>query len=314
MDDAGLPELLPKQHLILLGVLDDLLQEPRERLPRTELIAETYRANINTAKKALSLLGQAGMIQARRRAGNRVVRRLSSEQAEIYHATRRRIASLLRELAAAGFNRLEISAALLAAYREQEQRQPRIIYADLEFNELLLGRRELEQTCGQPVQPVQVEELARQLTEGWITADLIVTTFFCESRIRDLCIHKGIPLVALRTTPPLEHLLNFSLLPRDTVITLVVLSESIRQRIRQHYPHIQKDFPGFAIMTLEEIRRDRTRLDKTHILLTHKLVAEEHAALFRSIPRIISYNRFQDDEGLDYIRTLTGNRNKEQTC
>ncbi|RMF47902.1 MAG: GntR family transcriptional regulator [Deltaproteobacteria bacterium] len=311
MLQTQLTGLLPKQHQVALGLLDLILRQPADRLPSSEVLARQYRVNINTAKKALTLLADAGILEPKRRVGNLVRHRPDQARMHAYLAGRQRILSALGDLAAAGFSPLEMAACLAAASDEHHRRTPRIVYADFEFNELLLGTRELELACGQPVRPVPVPELENLLREGWLTADLVVTTFFAENRVRPLCEQAGIVLVPLRTTPPLEQLLNFALLPRDTPVTLVVLSGEIRQRIEEHYPHLHKDFPAFSILTLEQVRKSPKRLGQTRILLAHKLVCEEYAELFRSIPRVIGFNRFQDDEGLDYIRALTQPEHRE---
>lgn len=304
MTASTLSKILPKQHYLQLRLLDRVLENPGDRFPLSEEAARTYAVNINTAKKAFALLAAEGIIERRRKAGSLVLRQLSAEQSATYRQARDRMVSVLRDLELAGFSSLEMIAMAASGLEEMGRQAPRIVYSEVDFYELLLGRRELELALGLPVQPRHMEEVERQLRRSMLQADLVVTTFFCENRLREECERQGIPLIPLRTTPPLEQLLNFPLLPRDTVVTMVVISPQIRNRIQEFYPHISKDFPGFKVLTLEDVQQQPGSLRQTRILLTQKLILEENRDLFRRIPRIVSYNRFQDDEGLDYVRQI----------
>jgi len=304
MSESALTKILPKQHYLQLRLLDRVLENPRDRFPLSEEVARTYGVNINTARKAFALLADAGAIERRRKAGSLVLRQLSDEQGATYRHAKDRMVSVLRDLELAGFSSLEMISMAASSLEEMSNQAPRIVYTELDFYELLLGRRELELALGLPVQPRHLDEVEKQLQRGMLQADLVVTTFFCENRLRENCEQQEIPLVPLRTTPPLEQLLNFPLLPRDTVITTVVISQQIRQRIQEFYPHISKDFPDFKVLTLDEVQQQPQVLRKTSILLTQKLILEENRELFRRIPRIVSYNRFQDDEGLDFVRQI----------
>jgi len=304
MTESSLNKILPKQHYLQLRLLDRVLENPGDRFPLGEEAARTYGVNINTARKAFALLAAEGIIERRRKAGSRVLRQPGEEQAATYRRAKDQMFSLLRDLELSGFSALEMIAMAVSALEEIGHRIPRVVYTELDFYELLLGRRELELALGLPVQPRHLDEVERLLQSGALQADLVITTFFCENRLRDSCEQQGVPLVPLRITPPLEQLLNFPLLPRDTQITMVVISPQIRHRVDEFYPHIGRDFPGFKVLTLEEARQQPRRLQHSRILLTQKLILEENRDLFRAIPRIISYNRFQDDEGLDYIREI----------
>jgi len=313
MSESELSKILPKQHYLRLRLLDRVLDNPADRFPLAEEAASTYGVNINTAKKAFALLAADGTIEPRRKAGSQVLRQPGEEQATTYRRSKDRLVSLLRDLELAGFSSLEMIAMTASALEEVGRRTPRVIYTEVDFYELLLGRRELDLALGLPVQPRHLDEVVRQLQNGRLQADLVISTFFCENRLREGCEQQGIPLVPLRTTPPLEQLLNFPLLPRDTVITMVVISAQIRQRVQEFYPHITRDFPAFRVLTLEEAQQEPQALRKTRILLTQKLILEENRELFRSIPRVVSYNRFQDDEGLDYVRQIL-NQTEDDSC
>ncbi|MCW9050356.1 MAG: hypothetical protein OQK50_08515 [Deltaproteobacteria bacterium] len=111
-------------------------------------------------------------------------------------------------------------------------------------------------------------------------------------------------LIPLRITPPMEQLLNFTLIARETQITLAVISEHIRERIGQTYPHIVKDFCNFKIYTLSKILSNHGLIKNTRISLTFKQTYREDEELFLHIPKIVTYNRFHNEEGLNQIRSL----------
>ncbi|NOY14311.1 MAG: hypothetical protein GXP51_11795, partial [Deltaproteobacteria bacterium] len=193
-------------------------------------------------------------------------------------------------------------ALLMAALAEYAHSDGHIIYTEKDFHELQIGKQELELALGVPITPCYMDDVIESLQAGQFNADLIITTFFCESRLRDAGIN--CPLIPLRITPPMEQLLNFALIPRHTQITLAAISRHIRNRIVKTYPNIVKDFPNFRIYTLNEILTDPKLIKHTQILLTFKQTYRDNEELFQHIPKIVTYNRFHDEEGLNQIRSL----------
>jgi DNA-binding transcriptional regulator YhcF (GntR family) len=297
------PDLfLTKKKRLYYELIDQIIGSETSQLPLTEEAARLSQVNINTIKSVYSSLAQQDYIETRRKSGSRIIRTFTKEQLDAYRNAKRKVIMQLQSLNLAGFTADELVALLIASLSDYSVGDGRIIYTEKNFHELEIGKQELEHALGVPVTPRYIDDVIEQLQAGQFKADLLISTFFCEKKLRDAGI--SCPLIPLRITPPMEQLLNFSLIPRDTEITLAVISEHIRERINQTYPNIIKDFNNFRIYTLNEILRNSQLIQKTQILLTFKQTWRENEELFQHIPKIVTYNRFHDEEGLNQIRSL----------
>jgi len=293
---------LTKNKRLFYELIDRIVNSEVSHLPLTEEAARLNQVNINTIKTVYSSLAEQNYIETRRRSGSRIIRKFSPQQVDAYQSGKQKVITQLQSLNLAGFSPHELIALLMAALVEYSSGDGRIIYTENNFHELEIGKQELELALGVPIAPRYIDDVIEQLQTGQLKADLIVTTFFCEKRVREAGV--TCPLIPLRITPPMEQLINFSLIPRDTRISLVVISDLIRERIGQTYPHIVKDFTNFRIYTLSEVLSDPELIGQTQILLTFKQTWRENEELFQSIPKIVTYNRFHDEEGLNQIRSL----------
>jgi len=293
---------LTKKNRLYYELIDQIIGSETPQLPLTEEAAQLSQVNINTIKSVYGALAQQGYIETRRKSGSRIIRSFSREQIDAYRHAKRKVITQLQSLNLAGFAADELIALLIASLRDYSCGDGRIIYTEKNFYELEIGKQELEHALGVPVTARYIDDVIEQLQTGQLKADLLISTFFCEKKLRDIGL--PCPLIPLRITPPMEQLLNFSLIPRDTEITLAVISEHIRERINQTYPNIVKDFTNFKIYTLSEILSNSKLIQKTQILLTFKQTYRENEELFQHIPKIVTYNRFHDEEGLNQIRSL----------
>ena len=295
-------QFLTKNKRLYYQLIDKIVSSEISQLPLTEEAAHLNQVNVNTIKSVYSSLSNQNYIATKRKSGSRIVKSFSPEQIDAYRNAKQKVTTQLQSLNLAGFSGNELIALLMSALADYSSGDGRIIYTEKNYYELEIGKHELELALGVPVTPRYIDDVIEQLQTGQLKADLIITTFFCEKKLRDTGL--SCPLIPLRITPPMEQLLNFALIPRETQITLAVISEHIRERIGQTYPHIVKDFCNFRIYTLSEILNDRELVRNTRILLTFKQTYRENAELFQHIPKIVTYNRFHDEEGLNQIRSL----------
>ncbi|MDX2495282.1 MAG: hypothetical protein QNK27_10005 [Desulfuromusa sp.] len=297
------PDLfLTKNKRLYFELIDKMVGAEFTQLPLTEEAAQLNQVNINTIKTVYGFLAQQEYIETKRKSGSRIIKSFAPEQIDAYRNAKQKVITQLQSLDLVGFSANELIALLMGALAEYSSGDGRIIYTEKNYSELEIGKHELELALGVPITPRYIDDVIEQLQTGQLKADLIITTFFCEKKLRDAGIN--CPLIPLRITPPMEQLLNFALIPRDTQISLAVISEHIRERIEQTYPHIVKDFTNFRIYTLSEILNNPILIQKTQILLTFKQTYRENEELFQHIPKIVTYNRFHDEEGLNQIRSL----------
>lgn len=295
-------QFLTKSKRLYYQLIDKIVSSEVSQLPLTEEAAQLGQVNVNTIKSVYSSLARQNYIETKRKSGSRIVKSFTLEQTDVYRHARQKVTTQLQSLELAGFSANELIALLMSSLVEYSNGDGRIIYTEKNYYELEIGKHELELALGIPITPRYIDDVIELLQTNQLKADLIITTFFCEQKLRDAGL--SCPLIPLRITPPMEQLLNFALIPRETQITLAVISEHIRERIGQTYPHIVKDFCHFRIYTLSEILNDRNLIKDTRILLTFKQTYRENEELFQHIPKIVTYNRFHDEEGLNQIRSL----------
>jgi hypothetical protein len=179
-----------------------------------------------------------------------------------------------------------------------------------DFYELIIGKTELENELGITVTPMFIGDVVEKVKNRQLYADLIITTFYYEKILRDLNINTKI--IPLKITPPFDQLINFSQISRDMKITVVVISNIIKNRIEQTYMSLINKFPFFKVLTVSEALNDKKILNETEILLTLKSILMENEKVFKNIPHIVSYNRFHDKEGIEMIKAFLMHTQEEK--
>ena len=218
------PDLfMTKNKRLYFKLIDKIIGTEFDQLPRTEEAAQLNQVNINTIKSVYSSLAEQQYIETRRKSGSRIIKSFVPEQADAYHNAKQKVLTQLQALNLVGFSANELIALLLGALAEYSDSDGRIIYTENNFHELEIGKQELELALGVQITPRYIDDVIEQLRTGKLKADLLISTFFCEKKLRDAGV--TCPLIPLRITPPMEQLLNFTLIPRDTQITLAVIHE-----------------------------------------------------------------------------------------
>lgn len=300
MNRFHLEELLTRSALLYTRLVDKIIRAGEKKLDTSENLARVNKISLNTVKKVCSRLSSEGYIQQKKKAGTTIVAHYSEDQVEIYLSSRDRIIQILNDLKVAGFNDSGIIACTVSAMDEYRSEPLRIIYTDSDFHSLFVGKKELEIILGVKVLSIFVDELMEKVRAGIMEPGLIVTSFRTLPLLEQLPGHTRV--IPLKTTPPLEQLLNFSSIPSDARITMIVISDEVKERISRIYADLIHAFPFFNICTQSQVRSNLSLVYDTEILLTLKIIYMENEKLLHHIPRIITYNRFHDGEGIRMVR------------
>ncbi|MBI9088915.1 MAG: GntR family transcriptional regulator [Desulfobacterium sp.] len=293
-------QLVTRSKRLHARLIHRIIQCGGEKLPTSEQLAKAHKVSVNTVKEVCARLAKEGFIRQKKRAGTEIRPRYSEEQIQAYLRSREKIIQEFNHLKASGINESGIIAAALSALEEYRPDPARVVYADKDFYGLVVGKKELESIFKVKVVPLFVDELMEKIDAEAMAPELVVTS------LRSAPLVEGLPdtirVIPLKTTPPLEQLLDFSSLPTDARITLVVTSDQVRQRMAATHADLMAAYPFFHVHTLSQVRMDKELVRETTTLVTLRMIFEENPALFSHIPTPVTYNRFHDDEGMGMVK------------
>ncbi len=287
--------------MIKLLLIDRIFREPVEQEINTEEVAKEFEVNLNTAKRVFKELKELGYIETRKRAGTRINPNISEDKKVLYGKFSIKFQDIVEMALESGISPLETFACLTGAFISSLSSQGRgkIIFVEKNYYNLWTGKEELEKVLRVHVIPMLLEDAIRFFKKGNIGENLIVTTYYCHPILEREGITGVIPL---RITPPLEELLNFSSLPKNIHILVVVISNSIKKQMNRQYLHLQQEFKNMRILTIQDILKDISILENVDILLILRLLYEEYRHIFRKVKKVMIYSRFYDSEGIEFIK------------
>ncbi len=301
---------IPKNKFLKYILLDYVITSASGKLPTSTELSNTYNININSVKQVCGELANSGYVVSHKKAGTKINEKFTREQVEVYLTAKSKIKEILKELDFMAFDSEEMFSCLVSAFSECQFSISNILYVENDFYELLIGKTELENELGVTITPMFINDVIQKVNNRQLHADLIITTFYCEQILRNLNISSKI--IPLKITPPFDQLINFSQISRDTYITVVVISNVIKERIENTYVSLIEKFPYFKVVTINEALNNKDIINKTEILMTLKSILMENEKIFKNIPHIVSYNRFHDKEGFEMIKNFLMNFQEEK--
>ena len=223
MNRSHIEEILTRSALLYTRLIDHIIRTGEKKLATSESLAKKHKVSTNTVKKVCARLAAEGYIQQKKKAGTTVLTHHSEEQTGIYLSAREQMIQVLNDLRMAGFNHSSIMACMVSAMNEYRSEPLRVIYTDNDFHGLFVGKKELENILEIQVVSIFADELMEKIKARIMEPGLIITSFRTLPLLENLPEHTRV--IPLKTTPPLEELLNFSSIPTDARITMIVISD-----------------------------------------------------------------------------------------
>ncbi len=302
-------QLVTRSKLLYAKLIDRIIQCGGEKLPTSDHLAREHQVSVNTVKEVCGRLAKEGYIRQKKRAGTEIRNLYSEEQVQVYLRSREKIIQVFNHLKESGINESGIIASALSALEEYRPEPARVVYADKDFYGLVVGKKELESILKVKVTSMFVDELREKVATEAMAPELVVTSLWSAPLVEDL--PDTIRVIPLKTTPPLEQLLDFSSLPTDARITLVVLSDQVQQRVTATHADLMDAYPFFHIHTLAQVRMNKELVSETTTLVTLRMILLENPGLFSHIPKTVTYNRFHDDEGMGMLKRFLAQDGEE---
>ncbi|MCP4116991.1 MAG: GntR family transcriptional regulator [Desulfobacteraceae bacterium] len=305
----NIDQLVTRSKMLYARLIDRIIQCGGEKLPTSDHLAKEHHVSVNTVKEVCARLAREGYIRQKKRAGTEIRSLYSEEQVQAYLRSREKIVQVFNQLKESGISESGIIAAALSALDEYRPEPARAVYVDKDFYGLVVGKKELESILEVKVSSMFVDELMEKIDTEAPAPELVVTS------LRNAPLVEALPdtirVIPLKTTPPLEQLVDFSALPTDARITLVVISDQVRQRVLATYADLMEAYPFFHVHTLSQVRMNRELVRETTTLVTLRMILGENQGLFSHIPHTVPYNRFHDDEGMGMVKRFLAHGREE---
>ncbi len=301
-------KLFFKNSLLKLYLIDLILTKKINKKIIPDIVADDYHINLNTVKKVIKELTDAGYFETKKKSGTKLKYEVSEEKSKNYYNLRNKFINLIQSAKNLGFSEIEILSAFTAALKENvsSKEDQKIIFVEKDFSNLWIGKIELEEILGVDIIPMILED-AIKFIKTFYNDELIITTYYCQPLL-DL---KNIKIFPLKITPPIEQLININTIPEDAKIILLTISEELKNRMLKTYNFLQKKFKNLQFSNIREILENPSILENTDILLTLRNIYNEHKDLFKNIKQVVVYSRFHDEEGIQLLKkTLNKEKNK----
>lgn len=290
-----------KSAVVKANIIKMIFEKRSGGLSTSEELALKFDANVNTVKKAVKELADEGYIKTNKKAGTTLKSQVPLETSNMFKMHQENLVALIMEIRSSGLGKTEVESLFINALAENKKSESNVIYIDTSPDGLIIGKTELEAKLGCNITTMLLDDFLRKYDEIQESQKIFVTTYICLQLLANRNINKNI--LPLKITPPLDLLVNFDKIPLDTNIVSVVLNEHIKERIQDVYDLIMEKFKNFTIHTLADIKRKPGLLDKCDLLLTLKSIYREHEEYFAKSSKIITYDRFHDDEGIELIKS-----------
>ncbi len=300
----SLEEYFIGSKLLAIKLIDYAVTHVGEKLPTSYELSESFGVGVNTVKKVCSELSRKGYLNANKKRGTEVIRKFSSEQVAMYLSFRERFREIFSEMERSGFNFEELIACLFSSLEGYEFSANGVIYTEKDTDSLFVSREELEDKIGVPVTPLYFNDVVNRLKDGTLKAMIVIVPFYCSFALQDACSYPGIKIFPIKTTHPLDILSELKSIPANVSRAFISVSPSEKDSIIDLYPG---NVQPLRVYTIEEVRESPELLSGVEMVVALKWVVSNNEWLFRSVPRIVTYSRFNDDEGFRMIKLYMEN-------
>ncbi len=290
-----------------LKLMNFIIEHPLERLPTSKEMAKKYGISDITVKKLVSELAVKGYLKPNKKGGTKIVNRFSNKQRQLFSKSKEEIKIQIGQLEESGFDIQEILTCLYSALSEYSFDTTDVIYTEKDPEMVFIGAEELSDRLGVKVKPVYFENMQKEISQDKKPPKAIIVPFYCFNSIEHLSsISRIFPI---RTTHPLEYLSNSKNIAYDSNIMYVSVSDKDRESAFILKNKITNDHFHLKICKIEELVNNVQSVNSTEMVIAYKWVINNNERLFKNVPKIIAYNRFDDKEGLLIIKSFI-NSNK----
>ncbi len=283
-----------------LKLINYIIEHPFEKIPTSDKIAKTYDVSTITVKKIITELGREGYLKSNKKAGTKATDHFSKTQKELYANAKNDIKKHIEEMENGGLTLQETLACLYSAISEYAFDFTEIIYTEKDSEMVFIGASELSERLNTKIKPVYFENIAKEIVSSHQIPKAIIVPFYCLNFIRELT--SDIKILPIQTAHPLESLSSSKSISYNSNVMYVAISKDDKEGAFSLQKKITQGTFNLKISRVEEIVKNPHLLNSIELVVTYKWVINNNEHLFKNIPKIIAYNRFDDKEGLMIIK------------
>jgi len=300
-------EFFVPSRALKLKLLDYIIEHPLEKLPTSKKLSEFYQISDITVKKVMGALASRGLLKSNKKGGTRIINRFSTQQRQAYFQGKEDIKSVIRKLEESGFGVEEILSCLYNAILEYTFDTTKLIYTERDPGMVPAGAGELSDILGVKVKAVYIENIQREAIFSENGPKAIIVPFYCYSEVEHLKDH--VRIFPLRTTHPIEFLSTSRDIAYNSTVVYVAISEEDKEGVFSLKSKIENGTFRLLVYRIDEVTDDPHLLSSAEMVVAYKWIINNNEHLFKNVPKIIAYNRFDDKEGISMIRSFI-NSNK----
>ncbi len=283
-----------------LKILNHVIEHPLEKLPTSNEMAKTHNISSITVKKIVAELADEGYLRSRKKAGTKAIDHFSKLQKQIFEQTKEDVKKLISNLENSGLTLQEILACLYGALSEYSFDETELIYTEKDSEMVFIGARELSERLGVKIKPVYFENIQKELSFTHQKPKAIIVPFYCLNFLRGSSLN--VKILPLQTTHPLDALSGSKSIAYNSNVVYITISDEDKEGAFNLQKKITQGAFNLKIYKIEEVIKNPRLLNAVELVITYKWVINNNEYLFRNIPKIIAYNRFDDKEGLMLIK------------
>ncbi len=290
-----------------LRLMNYIIEHPLEKLPTSKNMASTYGISDITVKKLVSELAQKGYLKPNKKGGTKITNRFSNQQKQIFSRTKEEIKSHIKTLEENGFDTQEILACLYGSISEYSFDTTEIVYTEKDADMVFIGAEELSDRLGIKIKPVYFENIEKEVIPNKKPPKAVIVPFYCYSSIEHLS--KYTKLFPIKTTHPLEYLSNARNITYDSNVIYIAVSDKDKEGAFSLKNKITNGSFNLRICKIEELANNLQFINSIELVVAYKWVIRNNENIFKNVPKIISYNIFDDKEGLLMIKNFINSNN-----
>ena len=283
-----------------LKIINYCFEHPSEKLPTSKELAQANGISDLTVKKIISELAQEGYVQPNKKAGTRITKKFSKKQMQLLEQAREELKKQFISLEKSGFNVQEIIAYIYEAITEYSFEATEILYTEPDFEMIFVGADELSERLNVKVRGVYFENIQKEIDSADKGQKIIITPFYSLDMLKRT--QSGVKIFPLHTARPLESLSYSKDIAYGSTIMYVAATEDDKEGALSLQSKIAENMFNLKICKIGELTDNPSLLNSVELVITYKWVINNNEGIFKNVPKIIAYNRFDDKEGLVMIR------------
>ena len=290
--------------LLKLKLINYIIEHPSEKLPISKDIASAYEISDITSKKVAAELASENYLKPNKKGGTKIVGRFSKMQLQVFEQVKSEIKKQIESLERNNFSAQEILSCFYSSLHEYSFSNAEIVYTEKDPEIVFTGARELSDLLNVKIKPVYYENLTKEVLSDSNSIKAVIMPFYSVNKFESL--NSSVKILPIHTTYPLGGLSNLKNIVSNSTIIYVAASDEDKERALYLKNKISNGIFNFKIYRIDELLENEQLLNSVELVVVFKWIINNNEKIFKNVPKIITYSRFDDREGILLIKNFIG--------